>query len=59
MLTDKIVEQILAIRDSGKTNMFDIQFVQRLAYDAGLYELVLFIQHNKKAYAHFILTGER
>ena len=31
-MEQKIKEQILAIRDTGLTNMFDIGMVQRLAY---------------------------
>ena len=57
-MTDKIKEQILAIRDTGETNMFDTARVQRMAYDRGFYELVLFLEEHKKEYAHFILTGE-
>jgi hypothetical protein len=57
-MTDKIKEQILAIRDTGETNMFDITRVQRMAYDRGFYELVLFLEDPKKEYARFILTGE-
>ena len=36
-MTDAIREQIMAIRDSGLTNMFDIKTVQRLAYDTGAF----------------------
>ncbi|WP_071705064.1 DUF5049 domain-containing protein [Murdochiella vaginalis] len=54
----KIKEQILTIRDSGLTNMFDATAFQRLAFERGYYELVLFIEEHPKAYAHFILTGE-
>ena len=57
-MTDKLREQILAIRDTGETNMFDTARVQRTAYDRGFYELVLFLEEHKKEYAHFILTGE-
>ena len=32
-MTETIREQILAIRDTGLTNMFDIPMVQRLAMD--------------------------
>ena len=31
MMTEKIKQQILAIRDTGLTNMFDVNMVQRLA----------------------------
>ena len=57
-MTDKIKEQILAIRDTGETNMFDTDRVQRMAYDRGFYELFLFLEDPKKEYARFILTAE-
>ena len=57
-MDDKIRNQILTVRDSGLTNMFDLNMVQRLAYDWGLYELVTFIEENRAAYVRFILTGE-
>lgn len=57
-MTEKIKEQILAIRDTGLTNMFDANMVQRLAYERDYYELVLYIEEHKKEYSHFILTGE-
>ena len=34
-MTEKIREQILAIRDSGETNMFDTRMVQYIAKDIG------------------------
>ena len=58
MMTKKIKEQILAIRDSGETNMFDVNMVQRLAYDRGFFELVLYVEEHKKEYCQFIMTGE-
>ena len=54
----KIKKQILAIRDSGDTNMFDTNMVQVLANANSYYELVVFIEEHKKEYVHFILTGE-
>ncbi len=54
----KIKEQILAIRDTGLTNMFDVVAVQRIASDMGFYELVVYLEENRKEYARFILTGE-
>jgi len=54
----KIKEQILAIRDTGLTNMFDAATVQRIAYDMDFHELVVYLEENRKEYAHFILTGE-
>ena len=58
VLTEKVREQILAIRDTGLTNMFDIPIVQRLAFDRGYYELVAFLEEHRREYAHFIMTGE-
>ena len=49
---------IIAIKNTGRTNMFDTITVQRIAFDMGFYELVDFIETERKAYAHFILTGE-
>ena len=57
-MTETIRKQILAIRDTGLTNMFDIPMVQRLAYDRGYYELVCFLEDHRSEYEHFILTGE-
>lgn len=56
-MTDKVQKQILAIRDTGLTNMFDVFAVQRLANDMGFYELVGYLEENRKEYAQFILTG--
>lgn len=57
-ITATIKEQILEIRDSGATNMFDTRTVQRIAFDNDMYELVCFIQDNKKEYVNFILFGD-
>jgi hypothetical protein len=57
-MTETIRAQILAIRKSGVTNMFDVPRVRREAYDLGYYELVLYLEENTPAYSRFILTGE-
>lgn len=57
-MTDKVKEQILAVRDTGLTNMFDLRAVQRIAYEMDFYVLVTFIEEEKAAYVRFILTGE-
>ena len=57
-MTEKIKEQIIAIRDTGLTNMFDTNTVHRLAYERNFYELVVLIEENRKEYVHFILYGE-
>ena len=57
-MSDKVREQILAIRATGLTNMFDTIAVQRMAHDMNFYELVIFIEDNRKQYVNFILTGK-
>lgn len=56
-MTEKVKEQILAIRSTGRTNMFDTNMVQRLANEHGFYELVIFIEEHRDEYSKFILTG--
>lgn len=57
-MTDKVRKQILAIRDTGLTNMFDTRTVQRMAHEMNFFELVIFIEEHKAQYVRFILTGE-
>ena len=57
-MTEKVRDQALKIRDSGETNMLAVNTVQRIAYERGFYELVNYIEENKKSYVHFIMTGE-
>ena len=57
IMTDKAFRALMRIRESGATNMFDTNMVQRLAYDAGEYELVTYIEEHRKEYTHFIMTG--
>jgi len=57
-MTNKVKEQILAIRATGLTNMFDTNMVLRLAYEMEYFELVIFLEEHRKEYVHFILTGE-
>nr|WP_319490091.1 DUF5049 domain-containing protein [uncultured Caproiciproducens sp.] len=51
-------EQILTIRASGVTNMFDSKRVQCEANKCGFYELVIYLAEHPSEYSHFILTGE-
>lgn len=57
-MSDKIREQILAIRDTGLTNMFDVPMVQRLAFERDMYELVVWLEDHRKEYVRFIIYGE-
>ena len=57
-MDEKVKEQILAVRNTGLTNMFDIRMVRRFAFDMDFYELVTFLEEHKDKYVRFILTGE-
>ena len=57
-MSETVKKQILAIRDTGLTNMLDIRTVQRIANDMEFYELVVYLEEHRREYAHFILTGE-
>lgn len=58
MMDEKIKEQILAIRDTGLTNMIDVNMMQRLAFERDFYELVCWLEDHKKEYVRFIMYGE-
>ena len=57
-MTDKEKAQVLAVRDTGRTNMFDTRAVQRIAFEMDFFELVVMIEERPKEYVHFILNGE-
>ncbi|MBQ9420068.1 MAG: DUF5049 domain-containing protein [Synergistaceae bacterium] len=52
-----IIEQILQIRDTGLTNMFNSRAVQCLAFKRGFHELVCFIEEHPAEYFERILHG--
>lgn len=57
-MNETIRQQIITIRDTGRTNMFDVNTVQRIAFEYDFYELVEYIENNTKEYLRFILTGK-
>ncbi len=57
-MTDTVREQILSIRETGITNMFDLPAVQRLAYERDFFDLVVYLEGHPEEYVHFIMTGE-
>lgn len=59
-MTSKIRDQILKVREDGRTNMFDINGVMYVANDLCFYELVVYLddRSNRAEYTHFIMTGE-
>ncbi len=59
LFTDRIVEQIMAIRTSGEINMFDIKGVQHIAHGRQFYELVVLLEEFPEKYTEFILHGKK
>ncbi|CDG03755.1 DUF5049 domain-containing protein [Lactococcus lactis] len=57
-MNEKIRQQILKVRATGEVNMFDSYGVQQIANREHYYELVIFIEENRNAYGHFIMTGK-
>lgn len=57
-MDEKVKGQILAIRETGLTNMFDIPMVQRIAFNMEFWELIFFLEDHKDKYTRFILNGE-
>lgn len=57
-MTEELKRMILEIRATGETNMFDLPVVQRMAYDRGWFDLVLWLEEHPKEYVNFILYGD-
>jgi hypothetical protein len=57
-MDEKVKEQILAVRATGRTNMFDTNMVQVIANEMRFYELVIFIEEHREDYVNFIFRGE-
>lgn len=59
-ITPTIKEQIIKVRDTGETNMFDRNAVILIANREGWHELVNYLldEKKRKAYNRFIMTGE-
>ena len=47
-MPERVKEQILEIRATGETNMFDLPVVQRMAYERDYFELVLVVVNKPK-----------
>ena len=59
-MTENVAKQIQEVRQSGKTNMFDIRAVQHIAFEMGLHELVLYLTtEDQSEYARYILGGKK
>ena len=57
-MTETIRNQILAIRDTGRENMFNVPAIQRIAYEMDFFELVVFLEEHRDEYVRFILYGD-
>lgn len=56
-MNETIRKQIMAVRDSGDTNMLDTRMVQVIANRMGFYELVVYLEEHRREYVSFIFTG--
>ena len=54
-MTETVRKQIMAVRDSGETNMLDTDVVQIVADRMGFYELVIYLEEHRREYASFII----
>lgn len=53
----EVLEGLQAVRLSGRTNMFDIDQVIRLAAESGDHKTALWVYENRSGYANGILRG--
>lgn len=56
-ISKQIVKEILYVRDSRETNMFDIHSILSIAYRKELFHFVSY-HFLKKPYVNFIVKGE-
>lgn len=59
-MNEEIKNEILAVRETGATNMFDVGTVKEIARQLAFDELADFLsdRKNHQAYCNFILTGK-
>ena len=53
-----VAEQFLEVRETGETNMFDVQNVQRIAHERGLHALVLWIEEHESGAVGKLVMGD-
>lgn len=60
-MTDKVFQQIMMVRKTGYTNMYDLHGVNCVAKRLGCKELLKYLksEENQDKYFHMITTGER
>lgn len=57
-MTERIKEQIEAVRRSGETNMLDTRMVQWIANRENYYELVIYLEEHREEYVEYLFTGK-
>ena len=57
-MTKTVETQILAVRGTGETNMFDMNRVRRIAGEHGFTEMIEYMNGNLTGYSNFILYGD-
>ena len=59
-MNEEIKNEILAVRETGATNMLDVRTVREIARQLAFDELADFLsdRKNHQAYCNFILTGK-
>lgn len=57
-MTETVKQQIEEIRQSGETNMLDVNMVQWIADRKNYFELVIYLEEHRKEYVNYLLTGE-
>ena len=55
---NRIYQQMIKIRNTGETNMFDVEKVKRLAYYYNCHDLIDYLNADRAGYANLILTGK-
>lgn len=49
-MTEKLKSELAMIREEDSVNMFDFNGVQRAAYEHDFYDLVVYLEDNRKDY---------
>ena len=57
-MTERIKEQIEAVRRIGETNMLDTRMVQWIANRENYFELVIYLEEHRDEYVNYIFTGK-
>jgi len=57
-MSDIVIMQILEIRNTGRTNMFDADRVREIAEEFGYEELIEVLDTDRQGYGEFILYGK-